>query len=386
MSNNFRAKLRKAKNQGINSLKKFFNLPSPPQLYGPLGLAKNWLDYTGYSQSDITWQQVYPTIKCHWNPQKTTNWGRYNYDFTKNLKPEIPPTGVLTIPQGQVMDIQGYTFTKDDQFLADVSYWRNRLGYANLPKEKYPHEKINGTCLSLITNASNNYSHFLLDSLPRLHLFYQAGYTLDDVDYILLHQPMSANAWSIFRQLGIDESKCRWAKKNTTFQADTLIATTHPSLNLHHPRWLVDFLTKQIDLKPCQPQRRLYIPRPTGRRKVANEDELLPILTKYGFEIFKPEEEVNQPQVFHEASIIVASHGAALSNLAFCQPGTKVLELMSNGHLREYFFTLSQVAGLEHHYIIGKTTQPISYVGGLCFHDFIINPHFLRKALQFLTI
>ena len=376
--------LRRAKRKTWDPLRSWLD-HSDPAASGPSGLARDWISYENYCQQEGRWHLVYPSLSCDWNRTKTHNWGKKSFDFTKNMRSHIPETGVIEIPKGQVMDIQGYTFTSNNVFLPDLSYHRNRLESAHLPRQKYPIEPITGTCLSLMTNAANNYCHFLLDSLTRLHLFEKAGFSLDEVDWILVHKPMSENAWNIFRQLGIDESKCIWSERQRGIQPDLLIATTHPGLQAHYPRWVVDFMQQRVKLKPSQPQRRLYIPRKTGTRKIANEPELYPLLEEYGFELYNLDEEPNQPQVFHEAAIIVAPHGAALTNLVFCQPGTKVLELMSLGHLRSYFFALCQVSGLEHHYLVGPTTQPLPKNPGLCKFDFTVDLSLLRKALDYLV-
>ncbi|NEO26564.1 MAG: glycosyltransferase family 61 protein [Kamptonema sp. SIO4C4] len=336
---------------------------SDPAACGPTGLAQNWISYRDYQQQGGTWYPVYPRLRCSWGSKSTRNWGKRRVDWSKQLRSHLPETGVFEIPQGQVMDFQGYTFTADDQFLLDVSYHRERLEYAHLPKQKYPIDRITGTCLSLMTNASNNYCHFLLDALPRLHLLEKAGLTWDKIDRIIAPKPISDNAWTIFRQMGLDESKCIWLERYHGVQADVLIATTHPGLQMHYPRWVVDFMQQRVNLKPCQPQRRLYIPRLTGNRKIANEAALYAILEQYGFERYFPEQDVNQAQTFHESAIVVAAHGAALANLVFCQPGTQVLELMSTGHLRPYFLSLSQAAGLNHNYIVGPTTEPCHHQG-----------------------
>jgi hypothetical protein len=359
--------------------------PRDPEACGPTGLAQRWLSAPDYAQKfQTTWHEVYPQLAMpRWRPVRY--WGKYRPEFRSSLKTQIPPTGVLEIPGGQVMDIQGYTFGQEDYFLPDCSYHRDRLEYSHLPKTKYPVTQVAGRGLSLMSNASDNYCHFLFDCLPRLHLFQKAfqkaGIELNDMDFIHLPKPISDNAWSLIRQLGIDESKCIWAERQVGIQADVLYAATHPGLYLNYPRWVVDFWRTSVRCKIGEPQRRIYLPRPKGRRKVANEEELFPILERYGFEILAMEDIVDQPQLFHDAAAIVTSHGAALANLMFCQPGTKVLELISLEHRLPYFYALSQLAGLEHGCIFGPTIEPRPSRFGLCFHDFTINPRVFDQAL-----
>lgn len=352
-----------------------------PEACGPTGLAQRWLSAPDYAEKfQTTWIEVYPQLTMpRWSPVRY--WGKYKPDIRSKLKTHIPPTGVLEVPGGQVMDIQGYTFGQDDYFLPDCSYHRDRLEYSHLPQAKYPITQVAGRGISLMSNASNNYCHFLLDCLPRLHLFQQAGIVLEEMDFIHLPRPISDNGWAILRQLGIDESKCIWAERQTGIQAEVLYVATHPGLYLHYPRWVVDFWKTSLHCKTGEPRRRIYLPRPQGRRKVTNEEALFPILKRYGFEIIEMGDIVDQPQLFHEAAAIVTSHGAALANLVFCQPGTKVLELMSLEHRSPYFYILSQLEGLEHGCIFGPTIEPRTSISGVCFHDFTIDPRAVEQAL-----
>lgn len=372
----------KVRQHTIDRVRFWLHRHNPPA-YGPTGLAKTWMGYRDYcDRFDGTWHPAYPPLTCRWPKPGTRSWGSIRANFTSRLRSQIPETGVLEIPQGQVMDIQGYTLTRDDVFLPDLSYHRGQIEHAHLPHEKYPIEPVAGRCLSLMTNASNNYCHFLLDALPRLHLVEKAGLSLADMDWFYVPKPMSTNAWRIFRQLGLDETKCIWAERQKGIQADRLFATTHPSLQMHYPRWVVDFMQRKIPLKPCQPHRRLYVPRNVGSRKVANEPDLYPILQRHGFELYLPDKSDDQAQIFHEAAIVIAPHGAALANLVFCQPGSIVLELMSVEHIKPYFYALAQVAGLNHGYIVGPTTQRRTQFTGICHLDFTIKPAHLEAALH----
>ncbi len=51
---------------------------------------------------------------------------------------------------------------------------------------------------------------------------------------------------------------------------------------------------------------------------------------------------------------IVAPHGGGLSNLVFCRPGTKVIEIFSPELVAGYFWKLSNQLGLDYYYVLGK--------------------------------
>ncbi len=73
--------------------------------------------------------------------------------------------------------------------------------------------------------------------------------------------------------------------------------------------------------------RRIYISRKTAaHRKLVNEQELEQKLKAYGFESYSFDrlDFADQVRVMRSAECIVTVHGAALANLIFAQPGTKV--------------------------------------------------------------
>jgi capsular polysaccharide biosynthesis protein len=49
---------------------------------------------------------------------------------------------------------------------------------------------------------------------------------------------------------------------------------------------------------------------------------------------------------------VVGVHGSALTNLIFCQRGTRVIELFSREYVNPCYLDLCNVAGLVHHSII----------------------------------
>jgi capsular polysaccharide biosynthesis protein len=55
-----------------------------------------------------------------------------------------------------------------------------------------------------------------------------------------------------------------------------------------------------------------------------------------------------QIQLFQSAETILAPHGAGLSNLLFCQPGTRVLELSPAREFRPFFWMMGEKLGLPY--------------------------------------
>ena len=95
---------------------------------------------------------------------------------------------------------------------------------------------------------------------------------------------------------------------------------------------------------------RLYITRSQAKyRKVLNENEVISLLNKFGFQsvILESMSVVQQANLMSQAEAIVSPHGGGLTNLAFCPPGTKVIELFGK-HVAPQFWAMSNCCGLEY--------------------------------------
>ena len=108
---------------------------------------------------------------------------------------------------------------------------------------------------------------------------------------------------------------------------------------------------------------------------------MLPILDEFGFEVYRPGATSEDPRrVFAEATVVAGGHGAGLTDLAFCRPGTAVLELFPDSHVRAYYWTLALSAGLRYGYLIGDAEPGPK--GNPSKYDYRIDPDEFRAALE----
>jgi len=95
--------------------------------------------------------------------------------------------------------------------------------------------------------------------------------------------------------------------------------------------------------------RRIYVRR-HGSRALRNGAEVESVLAEFGFETsemeaFSPRAQI---EMFRDAAYVVAVHGAALGNIMFCAPGTRVLEISPDAEYRSCYAELSDKLGLVH--------------------------------------
>jgi len=104
------------------------------------------------------------------------------------------------------------------------------------------------------------------------------------------------------------------------------------------------------------PTRLLYVSRgDTPLRRLKNEANLITDLLDYDFEFFVPKNNDHRSQIeaFRSARVVVAVHGASLSNLLFCQPGTLVIEIFPANQIKSTFCWLALRLGLRYRAVVG---------------------------------
>lgn len=211
---------------------------------------------------------------------------------------------------------------------------------------------------SFVSYVQTNYYHYLFGVVPKMHLLQQRQIVPSKyyVDYGERYQEECLTA------LGIPLEKRISAREHPIISAEKLFILS-PLNTLVMAPWIVHFLRQTFIKKALKSHRRLYISRSLAHfRRLVNEEELYPFLAEQGFEIIHTETKTFQEQVelFQSATLIVAPHGAGLANLTFCQPGTKVVEILPPRYLRTFYWSLSHVANLRY-FVMQGVKDPTTY-------------------------
>ena len=127
--------------------------------------------------------------------------------------------------------------------------------------------------------------------------------------------------------------------------------------------------------------------RRAARRRVVNEQDLLPVLREFGFEVIETERLSfhEQIQLFSHAEAVVGPHGAGLANLCFAPEGCKVLEFFDPHCVRVMYWVIADILQQPYSYVLGRTAGRAATAGAdVGFNDFSIDPADLRQTLQTL--
>ena len=95
---------------------------------------------------------------------------------------------------------------------------------------------------------------------------------------------------------------------------------------------------------------KVYISRKKSRRPLTNEMEIEMMLAKEGFKIVNLEDMSFSEQLhtIRTARVIVAPHGAGLANIVVARPGTKIVEIMTQGWANSCYGHLAASLDLDY--------------------------------------
>ena len=116
------------------------------------------------------------------------------------------------------------------------------------------------------------------------------------------------------------------------------------------------FLKKKIISKNTNPY--IYISRKFSNRGLRNDDEIYNFLKiKYNFKrVFLEKLSLNnQIKTFHNAKIIIATHGAGSANIVFCKKNISIFEIFPDNNFSNMsIYNISKILNINYGYILGS--------------------------------
>ena len=259
-----------------------------------------------------------------------------------------------------------------------------------------PVEKIEGRVALLSSLAGHVYYHWMFDVLPRIELIQRSQIKLSEIDCFVVNSVGKPFQKETLELLNIPAGKIIESDLHTHIQATELIVPSFPGYMDWIPPGTMQFLRQtflpQVSLVKNKVNQKIYISRARAKnRQIVNELEVESLLINEGFKtIFLEEMSVlEQVAIFANTEIIVAPHGSGLTNLVFCAPNTKVVELFSPNYQRTDYWMISQHLELQHYYLIGENFECLSlrnlmYQNSLT-EDILVNISSLKTILNHIS-
>lgn len=310
----------------------------------------------------IAIKQVVTPSYTHTNNQLVSIDEKTHWRLEERKELFIPETFTTILDNGRVWGNEGFVINEQNILFGEVS---RHFGEVHIEKLVIfrTHKLIGPTykdCRVAVigTSGSGAYYHWMMDIVPRVDLLIKNGH-FDTIDYFVLGYNNLGFQKELLKKLNIEETKVIPSNDvfNFHIQARELVVPSFISPNDSPSLEACLFLRKlfQFDRSNDKPHRKIYIQRNTGR-KILNEQELIDFLNTKSFEIVHPENlsVAQQARIFSEAEFVIAPHGAGLTNIVFCQSGTKIIDIFSPDWVNPCYWRLSSHMNLKYSYILGQ--------------------------------
>ncbi len=344
--------------------------------YRPTGPPRTARALAARPDNGATYFEIYPAHTSHLTvPDEFVALAPAYYDCIAERE-QVAAAFVLLLPDAR-LNVDSYcslaVIDRDNKLVGDVSLQFSPGSFAVAPaaenpifKQRYflPPVGLAGTVCSLLAGggaAVGNYYHWLLDSLPRLHLVAEAG-LWDEIDYFLIYSREHYFAVEMLLALGIRSEQIIDVQSATHLRAERLVVTSPVRGTGHHaPRWAGPFL--QEAFRPLADEAAggarfsplVYVSRRDAAfRRVRNEAEVEALLAGFGFESYALTELSfrEKAALFSGARAVVGPVGAGLANIMFCAAGTPLIELLPRNLVVPDYLDLTARLDMPHYPLI----------------------------------
>ncbi|TDU71396.1 uncharacterized protein DUF563 [Prosthecobacter fusiformis] len=277
------------------------------------------------------------------------------------------PVGVfdgylVVLDSATVSGQDGFVQLNDGSFLIQPAWHANNL----VPNPVYWRRRFTspvrqrGKWFSCLLFFSYGYYHWICDVLARFHRVLES-LPLDTK--FLVPWKMETWKWASLEALGIQRERCVQFPPDSHWIFDELYYAPPSAMTGDHDpeaiQWVRDTVVNHYNLTSSYGKNtRLYLTRRhAASRRVQNEDQLWPVLKDAGFKLVEAEYLTfrEQVEIFYHASMVLAPHGAGLTNITWCQPGATVLEIFTpSSSDRRCYWTLASALGHSYGAIVGQ--------------------------------
>ncbi len=323
-------------------------------------LTGEW-EVTSNSIKTINLIKIHPPSKINLLPSQNIEKKLYPNFKTKLVK--LAGEFIVTVPEARVWadELNSVVITSDNKVVRDISSGNGGL---IISSSKLPAlHKLKGTVAFLsVKFGAGCYYHWMFDMVARISLLYQSSIDISSIDKFIVNKIQTKFHQETIKKLGIPQNKIIESCNYPHIQTDKLIVPSIPySSGFRRTKRGCEslknmFLSPQISSSSFYPER-IYISRSQAvKRRVVNEEAVVKLLEKFGFQTIILESFSIEEQALYLANavVVIAPHGAGLTNILFCNPGTKIIEFFAPEYILVCYWLISNICGLEHYHLIGE--------------------------------
>ena len=298
---------------------------------------------------------------------------------------------VFQFVDGRAWGADGAILTRDRQLVADLSP-AIRLSPEAHPAFQRPifgrPRRIDGRVAVLTGPSPDNLSHWLFGVLPRTSLLVEWNPGFQGIDWVLSPPISTSFQAECLKRYGVPRSKLVQVHAASFIEAPEIVAPSFISPAHVATSWFLDDLRRRFDdVAPATGSPRIWVSRANAPgRRITNESAMDAVIADYGLTTVHLERLpfIEQVALFKGADIVVAPHGAGLSQLAFARPGTGVVELFSAAYVNAMYWCVADQVGLRYRCCVGKSSSH-SMRRDLVREDLTVDVDAIRSALDDLV-
>jgi capsular polysaccharide biosynthesis protein len=311
--------------------------------------------------------------------------------FLETSRDEVPPACIFTLRDAKVVGAEGWIVAPGDVFLIDASFEGNVAGkpasghhiFRSRRGRPPARRVLPGRCLSIASDyAIGGFGHFVHDSLTRLCIVAEAGYSPADFDWVYAPRPDTPIVRELMAGLGIPPGRLLNFDASVDLFCEELTATSFPGVPGMIAPVYANYLRSHFAPAKERSDRRIYLSRNGYRRNFANLAEVEETLARHGFEEVRAHDDPQTLKKCAEAQYVFCIEGASFFNALFCSAGTSVLLVYPDRlpHSVPYALTLAEAAGFRTLVMGAETVGEPGVDGGIA--DVYLDPVRLVDALK----
>ena len=253
----------------------------------------------------------------------------------------------VVVGDGIVFDRDLNLVSGTSRLMDDSAIARLRELAQTVPRREM--RRIAGLSVLCKTANPNNYGHFLMEMFPKAWLTSQL---LSDrpATYIVHQTNILKVTQDALTSLGINPFAISITDHMPVSCAQLIVIDGLTSHGIYQSPICVQALTELAVNVPPAPYSKVFVSRHSRDRPLLNQQAVEMVLRDKGFAIVDPAVMTLAEQIslFKGASTVVGPLGAALTNIAFCPKGSKIVALTSQSFPDTFFWFLSQHRGHDY--------------------------------------
>lgn len=274
--------------------------------------------------------------------------------------PEILKNGAYTIPEDYVVTLRNASCCTTNNVVVPsagrilIESMNGATTFSKvlgpIPAEAFDGVKSVDGYATLLDSNFSGYYHQLLELVPRLLALNRPPYTEVGEIKLLTSRgihPIAALVLSRLRGLKLQPVHLA---PGGLLRVEQLLFTpfkTRQFAGFLPPRYADELRSILLPTRAPTRRHRIFISRERSRkRRIRNQDALLRMLARLGFEKYVLEDMTPEAQIelFYDADVVVGTHGAGLTNVLF-SPHVRVLELFPHKAIVPHYLFLCKSLG-----------------------------------------